>query len=346
MRKFITSSKDTTLYQAYSTNNAGLDEILEIGKTVNTASVIIPSTYATASARSLLYFELPTTSSVSANANYFLNLRLAKASDVTRNQKILVYQVSRSWDEGSGYFYQDLENAQDGATWKQCQAGVSWSLAGGDFLTGSTSASATLSEYPLGDLRIDVTNIFRPLVSQSLQNTFYGIALQFPLADETSSRNEGNIKVFSSQTHTIHAPTLEIAWDDQSYATGSLNKMPSMNAKIVCSDLREYYNYGDVARVSLTVRDQYPLKSFDSTLRYRNKYYLPTSSYYSIVDTQANITVVPFDDYSKVHSDSSGAYIDLDTSMLYKGRFYKLKFKIQSGSYTRTIDTDTLFRVL
>ena len=110
MRTILTASKDTTLYQAYVNNNAGLDEILEIGKVINLSEPTSSTAYETGSARSLLYFELPTTASVPATASYFLNLKLANANNVKRNQEILVYQVSRSWDEGSGFFYQEIEN--------------------------------------------------------------------------------------------------------------------------------------------------------------------------------------------------------------------------------------------
>jgi hypothetical protein len=344
MRKFITPSKDTTIYQAYPTNNAGLDEILEIGKVVDTA--LVEPSYISASARSLLYFDLPTTASVPSTANYFLSLKLANASDIQRNQKLVVYQVSRSWDEGSGYFYQNVQNVNDGATWRQCALNTSWSMFGADILTSSTSASITLSEYPLQDIKIDVTNIIRPIVSQSLQNTFYGLVVQFPTTDEVNLYNQGNIKVFSAQTHTIHQPTLEVAWDDQAFSTGSLTAIPSTNVKIVASNLQESYAKGDVAKISFVVRDQYPLRSFDSTLRYKNKYYLPTSSYYSIVDTQSNVTIVPFDSYSKVSCDNNGSYIVLDTAPLYTGRFYTLKLKIDTGSYSKTISTDTLFKIV
>ncbi len=192
---------------------------------------------------------------------------------------------------------------------------------------------------------MDVTNILRPFVSQSLQNTFYGLALQFPVVDEQDSLNKGNIKFFSTQTHTIHQPTLEIVWDTQTVTTGSLLPIPSLNVKIVASNLRETYTKGDVDKVTLVVRDQYPLKSFDSVLRYKNKYYLPTSSYFSIVDVQSNTTVIPFDDYSKVNTDTTGSYVILDTSPLYFGRFYTLKLKVVNGSYSRIIDTDTIFKV-
>lgn len=344
MKIFLTASKDTTLYQAYPTNNAGLDEILEIGKVIDTE--LTEPNYVTASARTLLYFELPTTQSVSTGSSYYLNLKLANANNVKRNQKVLIYQVSRSWDEGSGYFYQNVENANDGATWEQVTTSVSWSMTGGDFLTGSTSASVTLSEYPLSDLRVDVTNIISPIISQSLQNTFYGLALQLPTADEIDKNNKGNIKIYSTQTHTIYQPTLEISWNSQTVSTGSLVAVPSsLNVKIVPSNLKQMYIKGDITKVNLVVRDEYPLKNFDSVLRYKNKYYLPTSSYYSIIDAENNSAVVNFDDGTCINTDPTGSYIVLDTSALYTGRIYTLKIKVNSGGYTRTFNTDTMFRV-
>lgn len=347
MRKILTPTKDTTIYQAFKNNNAGLDEVLEIGKVIDTLTgeSTGSSAYASGSARTLLYFDLPTTAVVPATASYFLNLKLANASNVKRNQTILIYQVSRSWDEGSGYFYQNVKNVEDGASWTKCTGTVSWSNAGGDLLTNSTSQSISLTSYPLEDIRIDVTNILRPIVSQSLQSTFYGLAIQFPTTDENDKTNEGNIKVFSTQTHTIHQPTLEVVWNNQVFSTGSLVKIPDLNVKVSPTNLRQTYTKGDVDKLTFVVRDQYPQRSFNSILRYKNKYYLPSSSYYSIVDVQSNTVVIPFDEYSTINTDGNSSYIELDTSPLYKGRFYKLKLKIVTGSYSRVIDTETLFKV-
>lgn len=346
MRKYLIPSADTSIYQAFQDNNAGLDEILEIGKLINENMMYTSSiAYATGSVRTLLNFNLPTTASVPATASYFLNLKLADVRELKRNQKIIVYQVSQSWDEGSGVLYQDVKNSNDGATWEKCTTDVSWSNAGGDFLTDSVSQSVSLSTYPLQDIRIDVTNILQPIVSGSLQSTFYGLVIQFPVADEQDYNNRGNIKIFSTQTHTIHQPTLEIAWDNQTFSTGSLSAIPGLNVKVAPNNLRQTYTKGDVDKLTLTVRDPYPLRSFDSTLRYKNKYYLPVSSYYSIVDIQSNTTIIPFDDYSKISTDTSGSYIVLDTSPLYSGRFYKLKFKVVNGDYSRVIDTETYFKV-
>lgn len=344
MRKFLTPSKDTTLYQSYPTNNAGLDEILELGKVPNPAWQV--PQYSGSSARSLLYFELPTTASVPATASYFLNLRLANATEVKRNQQIIIYQVSQSWDEGSGYFYQNIKNVNDGATWRQSNSYTSWSLAGGSFLTSSTSASVTLSAYPIEDIRVDITSIIQPFVSLSRQSQFYGIALQYPLADEQDNDNEGNIKFFSTQTHTIHQPRLEIVWDDQVFSPGTLPGTPDTSVKVTTGDLKDEYTRGDVTRIYLTVRDEYPLKSFDSTLRYKNKYHLPSSSFYSLWDVQSNTSIVPFDNYSKINCNSNGSYFDLDTAPLYKGRYYTVRYKINSGSFTRTINSDVIFKIV
>jgi hypothetical protein len=347
MKKFYIPSKDVTLYQAYPANNTGLDEILEIGKRIIPEDSGSLTAYESGSARSLLYFDLPTTESVATGSTYYLNLRLANATNVQRGQELLVYPISRSWTEGSGVFYQDVRNSNDGATWTTYSTSVSWSNAGGDFiLNGSGSASVNLTAYPLEDLRIDVSSILRPIVDNNLHSSFYGLVVKFPTGDEISQDNVGLIQVFSSQTHTIHQPTLEVSWNNQSLVTGSLVAISSLDIKITPNNLQELYTKGDIDKIVLTVRDPYPLRSFDSTLRYKNKYYLPESSYYSIVDVQSNTTIVPFDNGSTISTDVSGSYITLDTSTLYSGRFYTLKIKVVSGSYSKVFNTETLFKVL
>ncbi len=95
-------------------------------------------------------------------------------------------------------------------------------------------------------VEVNTDNSKQKMLESTLQNTFYGLALQFPVVDEQDSLNKGNIKFFSTQTHTIHQPTLEIVWDTQTVTTGSLLPIPSLNVKIVASNLRETYTKGDV----------------------------------------------------------------------------------------------------
>jgi hypothetical protein len=331
MRKFITPSADTTLYQRFPTNNAGLDEILEVGKV--TAPEDLGIAYTGSAARALLNFTLPTSGSSPATASYYLNLKIANAEKLPINQEILVYRVSSSWTEGSGYFVQQSQNAGDGATWRQATSAVSWSVDGGSIVT-TPSQSVTLSEYPLQDLRIDVSSIMQPVVSQSLN--WYGLALRFPAASDSDQTNAGNIKFFSRQTHTVYAPTLEILWDDSTFSTGSLKTIPTVyDIDVSATNPRETYVLGTKEKLRLKVRDKYPQKNFDATLRFKNKYYLPRNSYVSIVDTQANTVVVPYDMASKISCDATGSFFVLDTTPLYKNRYYTVNIKIDNG------DTDT-----
>lgn len=327
MRIILTSSADTTLYQRFPTNNAGLDEILEVGKVAAPEDLGIA--YTGSSARTLINFTLPASGSTPATASYFLNLKIANAEKLPINQQILVHRVSSSWTEGSGYFVQQTQNAGDGATWRQSTAAVSWSVAGGSIVT-TPSQSITLSEYPLQDLRIDVSSIMQPVVSQSLN--WYGLALRVPSASDSDQTNAGNIKFFSRQTHTVHAPTLEILWNSAVFTTGSLKPIPNTSdIMVIPRNAAETYIKGTKQKVRFVVRDKYPQKNFDATLRYKNKYYLPQTSYVSVVDYQAGTSIVPFDNGSKIECDATGSYFVLDTTPLYKNRYYKISLNINNG---------------
>jgi hypothetical protein len=260
MRKFLTPTKDATLYQRYPTNNSGLDEILEVGKVKKPED--IDTAYSSSAARSVLYFDLTDSGSIPTTASYFLNLKIANATTVRMGQELLVYNISSSWTEGSGYFYQDIVNENDGATWQQSSQFVSWSNAGGDITT--VSQSVLLDDYPMQDLHIDVTS----LVSSS--HPWYGLLVKFPDTSEYDSNNAGNIKFFSKQTHTVHCPTLEIAWDDTTRVTGSFTAIPNtVDITVVSRNPKEKYIKGSIEKIQLVTRDKYPSFNFDTVKRYK-----------------------------------------------------------------------------
>lgn len=328
MRIILTSSADTTLYQRYPTNNAGLDEIIEVGKLAKPEDLEIA--YSSSAARALINFNITNSSSFSQNASYYLNLKIANATKLPYSQELIVNKLLSSWTEGSGYFVQQTQNAGDGATWTQSKPFVSWSNAGGDYIN-VPSQSIILNEYPLQDLRIDVSSILQPIISQSLP--WYGLVIRFPSASEADSTNEGNIKFFSKQTHTIYAPTLEVVWDDSTFITGSLKKIPNTyDIQVVPKNVKEIYVRGSKEKIRFVVRDKYPQKNFDATLRYKNIYYLPTSSYFSVVDRQAGTTVIAGDQFAKISCDATSSYFVLDTANLYKNRYYAVNLEINNGS--------------
>lgn len=325
MRAYIPASEDTTLYQRFPNSNAGLDEILEIGKLKDSLDTAVM--YASASARALLNFDLSEVQSYPTTSRFYLTLYLANATEVKRYQNLEVYPISSSWVEGSGYFYQTERNAEDGATWIDASENISWATSGSDYLL-TPSASISLSSVPISDIRVDVTNILLPFVSGSNTFDWNGLIVKFPNADEASSTNRGNIKVFSSNTHTIFAPKLEVVWNQQTFTTGSLKPIPGSNISIVSRNLKEAYTSGEVDKIYLVVRDQYPNKRFDEVQRYKNTYYLPSGSYYRLTDVVSGVKLHDFDQYSPVQCDASGSYILLDTSGLYADRYYSLELKV------------------
>lgn len=345
MRTFLNTTQDASIYQRYPTINTGLDEILEVGKLKR--SIDGDKMYASSSVRTLIQFDIPSMQQYPASAKYYLNLRIANAVNVKRYQRLEVYPVSRSWIEGSGYFYQDIKNAQDGVSWEDATDTENWSVSGSDFLT-IPSASYVFKNVPIEDIKIDVTNIISPIVSGTNNLTWNGLLVKYPTTDELDQSNKGNIKVFSGNTHTIFSPKLEVVWNNQTFVTGTLKPLRSSNVSIVPRNMKQAYTAGEVDKVYLVVRDLYPDKRYDATQRYKNVYYLPSQSYFRITDQVSGVVLYDFDEYSSISCDTSGSYFILDTSTLEVDRYYNIDIKIKSGSlvffpefnYTFKIDTN------
>lgn len=345
MRKFISVTEDTSIYQRYPANNAGLDEIIEVGKVIKSTDV--GTMYSSGSVRALLNLNIPSQNQYPTNSVYYLHLRLANAKNVNRYQKIEVFPVSRSWTEGSGYFYQDIVNASDGATWQECNKDINWTVSGSDYVT-TVSASYTISAVPITDVKINVTSIIAPVVSGSNTIPWNGLLIKYPTSDETDHTNTGNIKFFSSNTHTIFSPKIEVLYVDQAFSTGSLKPIPNGNVKVVPKNLKESYTVGEIDKVYLVVRDPFPDKRFDAVQRYKTTYYLPSSSYFRITDELSGTIVYDFDQYSAINCDSSGSYIMLDTSALDINRYYTIDLKINNNglvffpefNYSFKVDND------
>lgn len=355
MRLFLTASADTTLYQRFSTTNAGMDEILEVGKVAAPEDLGIA--YTGSAARTIINFTLPVSGTIPETASFYLNLKIANAQKLQYLQELKVYEVSGSWDEGSGYsietnnvkiqlysgsiYVGDFDPTKivatnDGATWdnRNASTSASWTVAGGDYYANPTQ-SVTLSAYPLEDLRINVTDIMYSVLVDN--RDFKGFLVKLSPAYETSSLNQSNIKFFSRQTHTVHEPILEVVWNTNTFSTGSLKPIPNTyDIEVVPQNPKETYIRGSKERVRFVVRDKYPRKNFDSTLRYASRYYLPTSSYFGIVDRQAGTTLSPIDAYAKLDCDATGSYFVLDTSNLYKNRNYAVNLEIDNGSSDKT----------
>lgn len=329
MRLFIFPNQDATLYQEFPNRNTGFDEILEIGKTNEGRD----------SVRTLIQFDIPET--IPYDAKYDLILYLADAEKVKRGQKVELWNVSQSWEEGTGYFYQEEMSSGDGVTWNHATKDERWTSGS----EGGSRVDPHVSEslgYPLKDITIDVTDTVREWISGSVTNN--GLVIQFPNDDESDVYNEGNLKMFSSQTHTIYKPTLVAKWDDQLYVTGS-NAWPTGSMKVKAA-VKTEYKQGETVRVDVGVREKYPLKTFDNILsRYSGDKYLPSSSYYSIVDDLSGTTIIPFSEESKISTNGNQSYFTFKVQNMYPLRYYRVLVKVERDGLEEIFDENILFKV-
>lgn len=350
MRIYFSPTQDASLYEEYRWKNTGLDEILEIGKNET----------GTKRVRSLLQFDVASIShsfavgTIPSGTRFELNLYVARADDLKMGQQIWIQAVSESWVEGTGYFYQNtnipytssrdpsggyFEN--DGTTWINRESGSSWNVTGSEGVGNILSASIG---SPVKDMSIDVTDIILTWVSGTIPNN--GFLLRFDDASESDTKNAGNIRFFSRNSHTVHLPVLAAKWDNQLYLTGSISASNPADVVVLPRNLKPRYKVNEMVRVTLSVRERYPTRTFDTIYSaYAGNNRLPITSYYSVVDQQSNVVIIPFDEYSKISCDGLVNYFDFKIQSMYPGRYYKLLFKVVDGGFEHIIDDGYIFTV-
>lgn len=339
MRNFSFPSQDASIYEFKANRNSGLDEILEVGKS-------FPET---GSVRSLIQFDLTDISSslvsglIPQSCKFDLILYVAHAKKLERNQTIELSAVSQSWMEGAGYFYQDVIQEDNGTNWISRSTGSDWATTGS--ITTGNAVSGTLTSAVLATyLTVDVSDIVQQWLSGTIENN--GFLCKFPDSDEMSGTNKGNVKFFSSNTHTIYRPTLVAKWNDQVFVTGTLSPAPSTNLVAVASNTKSHFNVGELATIKISARQDYPLKTFDTRLEaWKGNNYLPSSSYFKIVDEQSGMEVIPFDDYSKISTNVSGSYFKFKVQNMYPYRYYRILLKVENEGSIDILDNNTIFTV-
>jgi hypothetical protein len=331
-RKFIVPIQDASLYQEFPLRNTGFDEILEVGKSDDGSDAI----------RSLIQFDVTNFLPWPSGAQVFLNLRVANIEHLQQNQVLEFWTVAERWDEGTGYFYQDLVNSEDGVSWEvKDVTQATWSLAGGT--TGSLFATYSFSWLPT-DIRLDVTQ----QVQSWLSGSNNGMMIKLSNADETNSRVQTNIKFFSRNTHTVYPPTLEAVWVDQVFRTDNSCGLvlAGDEFEVLLPDMKRIYVTGSVNRIRVNARSVQPVKSFFDRFRFANDFILQSGSMYSIVDAATNATIIPFDSGSLLSADNSGSYFDLKIENMYRNRTYKVLLAVPKSWGTEIIDTGHRFRVI
>lgn len=361
MHKFFTSSYDASIYLQQPDQNAGRDEILEVGKLYYGSSKDI--------ARSLLKFDINELSSSIVNnvgtSSYsvFLNLRAANSEELPLEYTIYANAVSQSWTMGTGTKFDNIST--DGISWKYRDGINTWQdnvVAGTAVFTQGTTGSANAEggtwylsgsasqsfNYEHDDIRMDVTNIVSLWISGSLPNN--GLIVHHGLTNESDDLDYGILKFFSKETNTIYEPKLELVWNDQSFATGSLSPVTGSvsddDYKVVLQNLKREYPKDQKIKIRVKGRDMFPSKSFSAEFEYDQTKYLPRTTYYQLEDYKTGEVIFPFDDYTKVSCDSTSNYFIMDLNTLPINRTYLLKLKIVESGISTIIDDKLIFEIV
>jgi hypothetical protein len=109
------------------------------------------------------------------------------------------------------------------------------------------------------------------------------------------------------------------------------------------------YKAGDIAKIGVFARKQFPLKSFGMSSQqeqYLVPEYLPTSSYYALKDNETGEIVLDFDNYTQLSCEYPyGNYFVIDTSGMPQERHYRVLIRVEDGQSIYTIDCGKVFKI-
>ncbi len=353
MHKLFTASFDASIYLQQPEQNAGRDEILEVGKLYYGSTKDI--------ARTLIKFDV-VNMGIPSGSTIYLNLKSSQAEEIPLEYTIYTNAVSQSWSMGTGTKFDNITS--DGVSWKYRNGVNTWqdnviagtavfalgttgsaNAEGGTWYTGSEASQSY--NYEETDIRINVTGIINLWLSGSIPNN--GFIVHHSLAAENNQLDYGVLKFFSKETNTIYEPKLELVWDDSSFVTGSLLPVTGSaqdDYKVVITNLKTDYIKDSKIKIRIKGRDMFPLKSFSTTFEYDQCKYLPTSSYYQLEDYITDGIIYPFGEYTKISCDSTSNYFILDLNTLPLYRTYRLKLKVIDGDISTIIDDKLTFKIV
>ena len=207
-------------------------------------------------------------STVSTTAEFYLRYYATEASSLDHTYDLISHAVSGTWEEGTGKL-SDNPMKNDGVSWKNYDGRhqiYTWSMhnptlassasqgssigrptsGGGIFFTGSGFYGTQSFSYTSPDTEIRVTDVVGKWLRGSSGQTWpsgipnNGFITMWSGSQESSSFSMGDLKFFSSNTHTIYPPKLEVKWDDVNTCTGdNTGSMP----QITSSGLVDNYVY-------------------------------------------------------------------------------------------------------
>ena len=288
-------------------------------------------------------------------------------SSVTSSQSITLYFTANQtgdhnfrftfFGSGSGDFSGSLDtfkvisnNESTDAIFTDVKYDAHWAVneGGGTWFTSSFGSGShyyqSFDKYT-NNLDVEVTDYVNDFLVGDRTNN--GFIIKKSKADEQSTTKFGSIKFFSSDTNTIYPPVLEVRWDDSSFVTGSLDALDSDDMILYVKNLGTEYKESSKGKIRVYGRERFPERTFSTTSNYKLVKYLPTTTYYSVVDADTEQVIIPFDtNYTKLSCDSSGNYFNFWFNGLQPERFYKFVFRVDQNGTTKYFDDNFYFKVV
>ena len=162
--------------------------------------------------------------------------------------------------------------------------------------------------------------------------------------------NQGTLKYFSGDTHTIFSPTLIFKWDDSNYSppkTTYVSTLTSGKIQLNPTNLKQEYKQSEEPIIRIHARPQYPDREFTTSSLYTKPYYLNATSYYSIEDYTSKEVIIPFDtEFTKLSANIEGMYFKLYIQGLQPERYYRLLIRHDNNDGINIYDEDWYFKVV
>jgi len=330
-----------TVYERYPKMNTSRDEILELKKTVSSSEVV-----GTFNTKILLDFNLVEHSASNLSSGisptkYSLTMYTANSNTPIDSFTYQLSDVSQAWGPGLGRSTHNPKT-NEGISWNHPSS--SNSVWPGSAIPNVGNSSYNTSGSFKTDLTADVTTLINSIkISEATDN---GILLSRTDVEMADGNKYGYVNFYSAETATVYKPRLGVHYDDSIFVTGSLTALDLTKEHYIYQAINPgTYKISSTPKFRFTGRAKYPTATYTSSTAALVEY-LPTSSYYSLVDVRTGETVIPFDTtYTKISCDAAGNFANLKLSGLYPKRLYQFHIRVDNNGTSGYHILDDMFRV-
>jgi hypothetical protein len=381
------AQKDATIYERTETKNTGLDSLLELShELVGSSSkynsrILMKFDFTEVQERI-------NANKISQNAKYYLSMKSAYVAEIPQEYTVYAYPLSSSWTNGTGRFFNtpvttdgvswryrtaksvgtewdipptiaNYEWDTLSQTWVDANIlfGVNlsanvtssyWSKEGGGTWWDYDNLECTQSfSFESSDLYMDITQIAKKWVTGSGRFENDGLILKFGDEIEGSTQTLNSLRFFGTDSNTIYVPRIHVVWNDSTFVTGSLSQISVDNLNINLK-LKKFYSHDEKARIRIYANKKYPQKNYTTQSYQTTNYYLPSSSYYQILDAHTDEVIIPFDTVgTKISCDGTGSYFNVWMNSFQPERFYRIALKVETdgGDTVQIFDNNHYFKV-